>query len=290
MERSSVIAGCMRWGSWGAQFTTEQYSNLIHQCIDNGITTFDHADIYGHYTTEEEFGRALSQSKINRNNIHLITKFGIQLVSDIRSNHTIKSYNTSAAHINQSVEQSLRNFRTDYIDTLLIHRPDPLMNIEEIVVSMELLLASGKVLQFGVSNFLPHQVELFRKYIQTKYNQIELSLTQTTPLYDGTLDYAFLNNIAIMAWSPMGQGLFSGENHLYKEAILKVINSLAIKYNCQPSQIPIAWLNMLPCKPTSIIGSTKIERIKEAKEAINIKLDREDWYLLLQAATGKEVA
>ena len=279
----------MRWGTWGAKFSTQEYSTLIQQCIEHGITTFDHADIYGHYTTEAEFGKALTLNPDIRKKIQLITKCGINLITENRPQYNIKSYNISAKHIVSSVEQSLKNFGTDYIDCLLIHRPDPLLNAEEVTSTIEALTQSGKVLEFGVSNFLPHQSALLQQYIKLTYNQIELSLTHTSPLTDGSLEFAMQHGTDIMIWSPLGQGIFAGD-HPKKEALLNTFNLLAQKYNCQPSQVPIAWLNQLPCKPTPVIGSTQIERIVQAKEAMNITLEREDWYLLLEKATGKEVA
>ena len=279
----------MRWGNWNAKYSTQQYATLIQQCKEHGITTFDHADIYGHYTTEADFGKALAVHTGMRKNIQLITKCGINLITENRPQHTIKSYNTSAKHIVSSVEQSLKNFGTDYIDCLLIHRPDPLLHAAEVASTIEALIQSGKVLEFGVSNFLPHQSALLQQHIKLSYNQIELSLTHTAPLLDGSLEYAMQHGTGIMVWSPLGQGIFAGD-HPKKEALVKCFNLLAEKYQCHPSQIPIVWLNQLPCKPTPIIGSTQIDRILQAKEALNIAMDREDWYLLLQVATGKEVA
>jgi len=289
MKISSVIAGCMRWGSWGANFTTSDYATIIQQCIDNGITTFDHADIYGHYTTEAAFGKALIAKPSLRKEIQLITKCGIQMLAENRPDNTIKSYNTSAKHIISSVEQSLNNFGTDHIDCLLIHRPDPLLNVEEVARTMEGLIQSGKVLEFGVSNFMPHQSALLQHHIQLSYNQIELSLTHTDPLYDGTLEFAMQHGTGIMVWSPMGKGLFVGD-HPKKEALNNAFNLLAAKYNCLPSQIPLAWINQLPSKPICVTGSSKIERILEVKDSLNISLERQDWYLLLEIAMGKEVA
>ena len=289
MNSSSVIAGCMRWGTWDAKYSTQEYAALIQQCIDNGITTFDHADIYGHYTTEADFGKALALQQGIRGNIQLITKCGINLVTENRPQNTIKSYNTSAKHIVSSVEQSLKNFNTDYLDCLLIHRPDPLLNAAEVASAIDSLIQSGKVLEFGVSNFLPHQSALLQQHIKLSYNQIELSLTHTAPLLDGTLEYAMQHGTGIMVWSPLGQGIFAGD-HPRKEALLKCLNLLAEKYQCYPSQIPIAWLNQLPCKPIPVVGSTQINRIVQAKDALNIAMDKEDWYLLLEVATGKEVA
>ncbi|MEN9600348.1 MAG: hypothetical protein RL596_2672 [Bacteroidota bacterium] len=164
------IAGCMRWGKWGAGFDTAAYRYLIEQCLAAGIRSFDHADIYGDYTTEEEFGAALKEDKTLRSQLKLITKCGIQMVTDNRPQHTIKSYHTGKKHILQSVENSLTNFGTDYIDVLLIHRPDPLLNPAEVAEAIQLLKQQGKVIEFGVSNFLPHQVNMLKQFVEIKYN------------------------------------------------------------------------------------------------------------------------
>ena len=222
MISSSVIAGCMRWGTWDAKYSTQEYAAIIQQCIDNGITTFDHADIYGHYTTEADFGKALAQQPGIRGNIQLITKCGINLVTENRPQNTIKSYNTSAKHIVISVEQSLKNFNTDYIDCLLIHRPDPLLNAAEVASAIDALIQSGKVLEFGVSNFLPHQSALLQQHIKLSYNQIELSLTNADPILDGTKEYAMQHGKGIMIWSLLVADIFA-PSHPGKEAVLKCL-------------------------------------------------------------------
>ena len=162
---SSPIAGCMRWGKWGANYSTAAYRKMIETCLDHGITAFDHADIYGDYTTEEEFGIALKEAPALRSQMQLITKCGIQMLTENRPHHQIKSYNTSAKHIIQSTERSLKNFGTDYLDVLFIHRPDPLLNPIEVAEAITHLKEQGKIKHFGVSNFLPHQTEVLRKYI-----------------------------------------------------------------------------------------------------------------------------
>ena len=130
------IVGFMRWGVWGENFTTSQYEQIINQCLEIGLDIFDHADIYGHYTTEADFGHALKGNTSLRSKIKIITKCGINMLTPNRPHHTIKSYDTSAAHITKSVEQSLQNFHTDYIDTLLIHRPDLLIDVAEVAATM----------------------------------------------------------------------------------------------------------------------------------------------------------
>ncbi|TAF56105.1 MAG: oxidoreductase, partial [Sphingobacteriia bacterium] len=164
------IAGCMRWGAWGAGFSKAEYRDMIDQCLELGIQSFDHADIYGDYTTEEEFGEVLKEDKTLRSRLKLITKCGIKMVSENRPDHQVKSYHTGRKHILQSVEQSLKHFGTDYLDVLLIHRPDPLLNPTEVAEAIQVLQQQGKVLAFGVSNFMPHQAEVLRQWVPLSYH------------------------------------------------------------------------------------------------------------------------
>jgi len=150
----------MRWGVWGTNFSTVQYRHMIESCLQYDITCFDHADIYGDYTTKADFGEVLKENPSLQQYLKLITKCGIQLVTKSRPEHTIKSYDTFAEHIIQSAERSLQNFNTDYLDVLLIHRPDLLLNPSEVTKAIDQLKQQGKILSFGGSNFLPHQTDL----------------------------------------------------------------------------------------------------------------------------------
>lgn len=287
---TSPVAGVMRWGVWGANFSTVQYREMIETCLQYGIFTFDHADIYGDYTTEAEFGEVLKENPSLRQHMKLITKCGIQMVTANRPEHGIKSYNTSRAHIIRSVEQSLRNFGTDYLDILLIHRPDPLLDPAEVAEAIEQLKDQGKVLSFGVSNFLPHQVDLLVKHTLIEYNQVELSLMQLKALADGTLENCMKHRITPMAWAPLGGGLFTDDSHPRFRAISAAANELAEKYNTGLNEILLAWLHTHPSGIQSVIGTTKIERLLQAKAAASIRLEREDWFTLLAASTGEDVA
>ncbi len=286
----SPVAGCMRWGKWGANFSTTEYRNMIEECIEMGICIFDHADIYGDYTTEEEFGDALKEDKTLRSKIKLITKCGIQMLTENRPHHTIKSYNTSKKHILQSVEQSLKNFGTDYIDVLLIHRPDPLMNPEEIAEAIQQLQQQGKIIEFGVSNFLPHQVNMLKKYVPIRYNQLEISVICLSPFTNGILDNCIENNIVPMAWAPLGGGLLTDDTHPHFRSITHIASELALKYATGMNEILLAFLHTHPSGIITVIGTTKAARLAQAKKASAIKLTREDWFSLLKAASAEDVA
>jgi predicted oxidoreductase len=287
---SSPAAGCMRWGKWGLNFTTAEYRQMIDSCLEAGINSFDHADIYGHYTTEEEFGTALNEAPHLRNRMKLITKCGIKLVSPNREAHQIKSYDTSYTHIIESVEQSLKNFRTDYIDVLLIHRPDVLLKPEEVAKAIDQLKHQGKIHHFGVSNFLPHQVNTLYRYAVIEFNQVEVSLIQMSAFTNGILDNCIEHKITPLAWAPLGGGLLSDEIDEKNFRIAAAAKIIAEKYDTGINSILIAWLLMHPSNIIPVIGSTKIERLQQAQEANEIKLTCEEWYMLWRASTGEDVA
>lgn len=287
---SPVIAGCMNWGQWGAKFSREEYASMISACMDLGITTFDHADIYGHYTTEEEFGLAMKMQPTLRKKMKLITKCGIKMVTPNRPNQLIKSYDTSGAHIRASVERSLQNLNTDYIDSLLIHRPDPLMDPMDIVETVDRLKAEGKIISFGVSNFLPRHMDLFSKYLRISINQFEISAFKTDALHDGTLDYCIQHNVQSLSWSPLGGGkLQSEEPDESTRRIIAVAEILAAEFSASTDQILLAWLYAHPAKIIPVMGTTKISRLKNALDAKKIMLTREQWFMIYRAHLGKEV-
>jgi predicted oxidoreductase len=293
--KKNPIVGCMRWGVWGENFTTKQYETIIDQCLSIGLNIFDHADIYGHYTTEADFGQALKNNSSLRQQMKLITKCGINMLTPNRPEHSIKSYNTSAEHIKKSVENSLRNFHTDYIDTLLIHRPDLLLNPEEVAHTITELKTSGKLRSFGVSNFNTYQVATLSKYIKVEHHQVEISVTRLNSFDDGVLDQCQQLEIEAQSWSPLGNGLFSGDNaagnaEIKNKRILKTVHELADKYKTGVNEILLAFLYIHPANVAPVIGTTKFERIESAKRAMEITLTREDFYKLLEASTGHEVA
>ena len=283
------IVGCMRWGVWGENFTTSQYEQIINQCLEIGLDIFDHADIYGHYTTEADFGHALKGNTSLRSKIKIITKCGINMLTPNRPHHAIKSYDTSAAHITKSVDQSLQNFHTDYIDTLLIHRPDILIDVEEVAATMTALKTAGKIKSFGVSNFTTSQVAQLNKYIPIEHHQVEISVTNLNAFDNGVLDQCQLENIEAQSWSPMGNGIFTEKTEQHTRILAKA-ESLSKTYECSVNQVLLAFLYAHPSQIVPVIGTTKFERIQEAKNAMEIELTREDFYKLWTASTGKEVA
>jgi predicted oxidoreductase len=277
---SRIIAGAWRWHTVSA----ENVDQLIDTSLSVGITTFDHADIYGDHGNEEIFGNALRKNPSRRQKMELVTKCGIKFPSAKRPLSRVKHYDTSKNHIIWSAENSLKMLGTDRIDLLLIHRPDPLLNPEEVSEAFTELKRSGKVLHFGVSNFTATQFEILQQYLAFPLvtNQIEVSLSRTAPLFDGTIDTMMKYKSSPMAWSPLGGGkLVTGGND--------VLFSKASAYKATETQMSLAWLLKHPSRIFPVIGTTKSERIIESANAMSIELDRQDWFEMLQAAMGSEI-
>lgn len=276
----------MAWGHWGKQLTEKEMATLMHHCLDNGISTFDHADIYGGYTTEADFGKALAHSGIKRSDIQLISKCGIQYLSENRSN-TVKHYDYSKDYIIWSAETSLKHLRTDHLDLFLLHRPSPLMHHHEIAEAISTLKKQGKIKDFGVSNFAPSQVELISKSTEISVNQIEFSLTQCSAMHNGTLDQMLLKNITPMAWSPMG-AVFKEDTEQTGRIGLE-LNQLTEKYSATKDQLLLAWILKHPSGIHPVIGTTDKLRLSNATKATDIHIELEDWFLMLVASQGHKV-
>ena len=290
MKFSPVIAGCMKWGRWGAGFDTAGYQQIINTCAVNKITSFDHADIYGDYTTEEEFGKALVNMPGVRQHVQLITKCGIKMVGPQRPEHHIKSYDTSKEYIIRCADRSLKNLHTDYLDLFLIHRPDPLMNPHEIAEALTHLKNAGKVLHSGVSNFTPSQVAMLHALIPVEVNQLEISVTALDPFHNGQLDQCQQLNIRPMAWAPLGGGnLFSDKPDEKTKRILAAAEELGKKYNISADNILLSFLHTHPAGIIPVLGTAKSIRLADALKAAGVKLEREDWFRLWEASKGHPV-
>lgn len=273
--------------SWN--WSPQERLRWIEQCLDLGVTSFDHADIYGGYTVEALFGEALALAPQLRQRMQLVTKCGIQLRVDARPTTRIKHYDTSAQHIVRSVENSLVQLRTDAIDLLLLHRPDTLMDADEVAAAFDQLRAQGKVKAFGVSNYTPSQYELLQARTPLVTNQVECHPLYLAPIYDGTFDQAQRLKARPMIWSPLAGGaLFSSEA---EEAmrVRGVLTSIGAQYGVSAATIAFAWLMRLPSKPYPIAGSRRVEAMQEAVAATRLTLDVQEWTEILVAATGKDV-
>ncbi len=286
LSLSRLSLGVWRMNQWN--LNDNALRALFETALELGITTLDHADIYGDYTCEARFGAIVPTAL--RQKMQLVTKCGIKLVSPNRPEHRLKTYDTSAKHILHSVETSLKNLRTDYLDALLLHRPNPLMNADEIAEAFTSLRTSGKVLEFGVSNFTPSQVSLLQSRLSFKLvtNQIEFSVLHLTPMYDGTLDQAQERAMPPMAWSPLAGGRLFGEGEVAWR-VRAELSSVAGELGASLQQVALAWIIKHPSKPMPILGSGKIERLKDAVKADSLMLSDEQWFRILRASTGIDV-
>ncbi|HHG3335868.1 aldo/keto reductase [Vibrio parahaemolyticus] len=289
-EFSELVQGYWRAADWG--MTAQERLSFLKQHIELGITTVDHADIYGNYECEALFGEALALDKSVRDQIQIVTKCDINLCGDKTPERKINHYDTSSAHIYQSVNNSLERLNVDEIDVLLIHRPDVLMDADEVAEAFTELHKVGKVKHFGVSNFTPRQFELLQSRLGKPLvtNQVEINSLNFEVAHDGTLDQMQMLRTRPMAWSCLGGGsIFSGES----EQSIRVRNELeAIREEVGATsidQVIYAWVRRLPSKPIPIIGSGKIERVQTAVNALNIELTREQWYRVWVASKGHGV-
>jgi predicted oxidoreductase len=287
MKLSPIAAGLWRLHQWGLD--TPGLVNWIEQALALGITSFDHADIYGDYTVEAQFGQALAAAAGLRNRLQIVTKCGIKLVSGRRPAHGIKSYDSSRAHLVASVESSLKALQTDHIDVLLLHRPDLLLDPDELAETLRRLLAAGKVLHFGVSNHTPGQVAMLRKRHPVATHQFEFSPLQMKALADGTLEQCVDLGMQPMVWSPLGGGrLFSGQDEQPRR-VRGVLAELGAAHGTAAATVAYAWLLRHPSRPIPVTGTGRIEGLREAAAALSLRLSAEDWYRVWQASIGYEV-
>ncbi|MBC6972302.1 aldo/keto reductase [Bacillus sp. Xin] len=290
LEFSRIIQGFWRLAEWN--MSKQELLSFIENCMDMGITTFDHADIYGGYTCEALFGEALQLQPSLRDNMQIVTKCGIAPPSPKLPERYVAHYNTSAEHIVKSAEQSLRNLHTDYIDLLLIHRPDPFMDPSEVAEGFTRLKQEGKVRHFGVSNFLPSQFNMLSSYLDFPLitNQIEVSAMQLEHFEKGTIDLCQEKRISPMIWSPLAGGeIFTGQNGRVvrlRETLQKVANELNVD---SIDIVMYAWLLAHPAKMMPIVGSGKLERVKAATAATKFTLNRQQWFTIFESSNGHPV-
>lgn len=250
----------------------------LHACLDQGITTFDHADVYGNYQVEALFGKAVKESGIRREDIVISTKCGINQVDSGRPAYRTRHYDSSPEHIFKSIAKSLENLGTDYIDILLLHHPDPLMDADETASALTTLVKKGVVRHVGVANFTVHQHQLLQSRLSIPIitNHLELNLLNVKPLTDGTLDFIKQQYSRPLAWSPLAGGRLLDAHDETTFNIRAVLKKVALGYGINEEQLAIAWLLKLGALP--IVGTNSIERIRNATSAVNIQLDRQDWY------------
>ncbi len=289
-EFSRFALGFWRLAQW--KMSTAELESYVSSSLEFGITTMDHADIYGGYTCESIFGNLLKEVQSLRDKIEIVTKCGIKLVSENRPENKFHCYDTSSRHIIQSAERSLVNLQTDYIDLLLIHRPDPFMHPAEVASAFYELNKSGKVKHFGVSNFSPSQFLMLDSHLDFPLvtNQIEFSVMNLNPLEDGTIDLLIELGISPMAWSPLAGGRIFNEDSPQAQRLRKTLEE--IKNETEASsidQVALAFIANHPAEFNIVLGSGNIDRIKLAAASESIKLTREQWFKIWTASKGYEV-
>lgn len=285
-EFSRFVMGYWRLMDWN--MSPLQLASFIEEHIDLGVTTVDHADIYGGYKCEAAFGEALKLVPALRDRMEIVTKCGIATTA--KPEHALGHYITDSAHIIKSAEQSLINLATDCIDLLLIHRPDPLMDADEVAEAFLNLHQSGKVRHFGVSNFTPAQFALLQSRLPFTLatNQVEISPVHQPLLLDGTLDQLQQLRIRPMAWSCLGGGRLFNDDEF--QPLRNELDTIARELNAESiEQVVYAWILRLPSKPLPIIGSGKIERVRSALAAEELQMTRQQWFRIRKAALGYDV-
>lgn len=291
---SRLVYGCWRMADAGQDTRAQTVAARIEACLEHGLTTFDHADIYGDYRVEQVFGEALKAVPALKSRIEIITKCGIKLVSSARPEHALKTYDTRAEHILRSAETSLRLLGVDAIDLLLLHRPNPLLDPHEVAHAFSKLHKEGKVRAFGVSNFLPHQVEMLRTFtpVPLVANQVEFHCLRTTPLYDGTLDQCLRIGLLPMAWSPLAGGRLATSAPSEDPRVRAVQQTLAAvgkRHDAGVEQTALAWLMAHPAGVSPVVGTQRVDRLAQLADATRIALTQDEWFDILRAVEGREV-
>ncbi|WP_333682049.1 aldo/keto reductase [Dyella sp.] len=285
-ELSPIVAGLWRIAEW--QLSVPERVRWIEQALELGITSFDHADIYGDYRAEALFGEALRASPGLRSRMQLVTKCGIRLRSSQKP-YRITYYDTSAAYVRTQVEQSLRNLYTEQLDLVLIHRPDYLMDAAPLAEIFATLTREGKVAHWGVSNHTTSQFALLHQHHPLITNQLELSPLQMGALDDGTLDQAQQLGLRPMVWSPLAGGrLFTGDDE-QAQRVRAEMSAIASRHGISLTTLAFAWVLRHPSRPYPITGTRRIEGLTDAVAALKVQLDAEDWYAIWTASKGHSV-
>lgn len=287
---SRIVHGYWRLQDW--DLSTQELEELINESIALGITTLDHADIYGDYDCEAIFGKALNNNHKLREQLQLVSKCGIKLLSDKFPNRKVKHYDYNYDYIVNSAENSLKNLRTEYLDVLLLHRPSPLLDPQEVAKAFTHLKQAGKVRYFGVSNFTSQQYSTLESYLEEPLvtNQIEISAACLEHVNNGNLDFLLEKRVHPMAWSPLAGGkLFNAQSEQYKY-LLEVLTQVGEEHGIADVTVVLyAWLLKHPAGIIPIVGSGKLNRIKSAVNALELELSNQQWFAILEASLGNEV-
>ena len=283
---SPAIYGFWRWEETGITGVASM-ERIVNFCLELGINTFDHADVYGGYMCEELFGEVIKHRSFRREDIVLFTKCGVNLPHPNKPDIKVRYLDTSAAHITASVDNSLQKLRTDYIDIFLLDQLDPLSDLEETALTLERLRGSGKIRNIGVANFSVFQHQLLASYLKVPIvtNHIELNLLNTTALDNGQIDYTKQRYMRPLAAAPLAGGRIENGTDETAVRVHYKLDQLGKKYNANLESVAVAWLIKLGALP--LIGTTSEQRIRNIVNAFEIDMDRQDWYELYEASKEK---
>ncbi len=284
-----TIAGTMRWGTWGANLDDSGFAKMITGCLELGIDTFDNADIYGGHTTETGFGGGWRAAGVDRSEIKIITKCGIKMQSDIFP-YSIKQYDTTFEYIESSVNRSLRELQTDYIDQVLIHRPSPLMDMEDLAHTFKEIEGSGKVRSFGVSNFTPYQIDILAELYPLAANQIEISVVNHNAFTDDSLILSAANGLEIQAWSPLAGGALWSANSTSEQNRIDRLQKVADRYEWALDQMAYLFLFHHHIGIRPVTGTSKLNRIETVINCEQQQITDQQWFEIYEASRGHEVA
>lgn len=283
---SPAVYGFYRWDT-ELENAPASMERIVALCLELGINTFDHADIYGSSQCEELFGALLSKKSFKREDIVLFTKCGLKIPQAANPSIRVKHYDTSATHILQSVENSLRKLKTDYIDIFLLDHLDHVSNLEETAIALEKLMKSGKIRNIGVANFSVFQHQLLASYLHTPIvtHHLELNLLNTSALDNGQIDYIKQRYMRPLVSAPVASGRIATGTDEQAVRVRKKLQEMAAKYNVDIESVAVAWLIKLGALP--LIGTREEQRIRNIANAFNIQLDHQDWYELYTASRGE---
>lgn len=286
---SDIALGMMTLNEW--ELEGAALNHWIHRCLELGVTTFDHADLYGDYSNEERFGLALKAEPGLRDKLQIVTKCGVMKVSGERPDNRFKHYDSSRKHLLGSVEHSLGLFGTDRIDLFLVHRPDLLMDMTELGRTLDDLIDSGKILEAGVSNFTPSQFRALQAHMRHRLatNQVRFNLLHTEPLFDGTVDLASELGFRLMAYAPFESGRLRRQGDPESDAIRAAAERISSCYPFSANGVPVSWITSHPTRPHVVVATKHLDRIEDMVAATRHPLDRQHWYELLQLSRGVPV-
>ncbi|MDJ0824163.1 MAG: aldo/keto reductase [Rhodobacter sp.] len=287
-DKKFPVIGTMRLGSWGANLAPGEVARFLSACVELGCVDIDLADIYGDHTVNTLVGRALAEAPELKTACRLIAKVGIARKCDAFPGRKINYYDSSAHALKSAIDASFEELGVDQVEMLMIHRFDYLTDAAAVAEAITPYLKNDQAARFGVSNYAPLELDLLRDVLPVTANQIQLSLSHIDPVLDGSMAAFQARNCEVMAWSPLGGGAAFDADNEVGARVAPVADEIAARHGATRSQVYFAWINAFAiARP--VLGTAQIDRVKEAVDAIDLRLDHEEWYRLLEAGRGRGV-